>query len=251
MLLMVSLLVALVYAVPMEELAVPFLGSNEEAAEIIEGFQLILRQTWISAAKVNPAARQKNVNQVRAALEEALRIEPIGQEVLSMEEVEIPLYDTKEMIQSILLRTGIYEKQLASAFQVPLSQLIGSIWTYWTLLARITVQPNPEDWPELPSSVGDFFDDILQRSYETSRKTWGKNIFPLQLQTQLGEYNQAIQSYQPRDTCEAASRQENVQDLTEEERKYIERLKQLPPYDAALRLAELESRRKTIVVDGR
>ena len=154
-----------------------------EATEIVDGFDRILEMTWISAVKV---ARKTSplhfVEALQEKLESALLIKPTGYTIIegNRDQIQIPKYDTTELVQSAMLRSGIYEKQLSKAFDSPLSQLIGSMWTYWTLLARVVADPSPGRWmANSNDELDEFFQDILERAFQDLRTyTFGQWAFP-------------------------------------------------------------------------
>lgn len=245
----------------------PFLGQDIEAKELVDGFQTILKMSWISAAKVSkdPTATSTVIHALQQHLEHALKLEPVEYSVLSVSRddvpVTIPTYDMKELIQSAILRSGKFEKHLSLAFDAPLSQLIGSMWTYWTLLARIVSVPDPNKWNDIPKPLDLFFQDILERAYATSRSTWGYIIMSEQDQKQLASYQDFIrQKLQDTTTCadlSEASLVGNAQDGLERPEQdeartdhhrhtrteeYRERLERLSPIDQDMYERELQER---------
>ena len=233
----------------------PFFGENAEATEIVEGFDRILEMTWISGVK---AARRVSsfhfIEAFQGKIESTLLIEPTGYTIIEVndEQIQIPRYDTKELVQSAMLRSGIYEKQLSKAFEPPLSQLIGSIWTYWTLLARVVADPSPDRWnANSNDELNEFYQDILGKTYQMFISTWGKNIFSDTDQKRLTAYSMYIKQKVGNGDSFVKTSTDNLKTdasegdflaLTKEQKVYIEKLKGLPLLNPELHHAELVER---------
>lgn len=155
------------------------------------GMDHVLQFTWecAHASNVLPSCI--------STFEATLLLNPIGymkNNTMNMQIVNIPLYDIKDVIETIFIRKGMFENSFTSCFtSPPLHQRIGSLWTLWTLIIvsfrheDLNNNMNLQNDDEYSNTVS--LHEYINRMKSISQDILGihKCIFPMDYQLEITE----------------------------------------------------------------